>query len=34
MRRDFTPLMHTVNGMVGRDARASDKILATLLAEK
>ena len=34
MRRDFTSLVYTVDGMAGRDSRAEVKRLATLLAEK
>ena len=34
MRRYFTPLVYTSDGMAGRDSRAEEKRLYTLLAEK
>ena len=34
IRRDFTPFFYMVYGMTGRDARASEKRLVKLLAEK
>ena len=34
MRRDFAPFLYTVDGIAGRDARAAEKRLYTLLAEK
>ena len=34
MRRDFTPLVYTVYGVVVRDARSAKKHLEKLLADK
>ena len=34
MRRYCTPLVYTVDGMAGREARAAEKWLEKLLAEK
>ena len=34
MIQDFTPLVYTVDGMAGRDARVAEKILSTMLTEK
>ena len=33
-RRDFTPLVYSVDGMPGKKARAAEKRLASLLADK
>ena len=34
MRKDFTPLVYTVDGVAGREARSAEKRLAALLADK
>jgi hypothetical protein len=34
MRKDFTPLVYTVDGVAGREARTAEKRLAALLADK
>ena len=34
MRKDFTPLVYTVDGVAGREARTAEKHLAALLADK
>ena len=34
MKRDFIPLVYTVDDMEGKDASAEEKMLDTLLEEK
>ena len=34
MRKDFTPLVYSVDGLAGREARSAEKHLATALAVK
>ena len=33
-RKDFTPLVYSVDGVPGREARIAERLLASLLAEK
>ena len=33
-RKDFTPMIYTVDGIAGREARSAEKRLASVLAEK
>ena len=34
MRKDFTPLVYSVDGVAGREARSAEKRLASMLADK
>ena len=34
MRKDFTPLVYSVDGIAGREAKAAEKRLASYLAKK
>ena len=34
LRKDFTPMVYTVDGIAGREAKSAEKHLATAFAEK
>ena len=34
MRKDFTPLVYSINGIAGREAKSTEKHLTTVLATK